>query len=162
MIFRRLQHLISMHSISSDTLSHLLLLITAFISLFTFSRERISWHLFWFSRHRFWALVFITSQTTHLSIYIFLRRLLWVLEKKRMNPSLEKGLKIVDKWIPFDSLVYVQESWRRPDLLERKESWSPQDVTIIYVYHNCSHTRTRTRTRTHARTHACTHTILIY
>jgi len=41
MIFRRLQQL-DMHSISSDTLSHLLLLVAAFISLFTFFRERIS------------------------------------------------------------------------------------------------------------------------
>jgi len=45
-----------------------------------------------------------------------------------MSPLFEKGLRIVSKWISFNSLAYVQESWRWQDLFERKESWSPQDV----------------------------------
>jgi len=46
-----------------------------------------------------------------------------------MSPVFKRGLKIVNKWISFDSLAYVQEFWRWPDPLERKKSWSPQDVT---------------------------------
>jgi len=32
----------------------------------------------------------------------------------------KRGLRIVNKWISFDSPAYVQEFWRWPDLLERK------------------------------------------
>jgi len=44
-----------------------------------------------------------------------------------MSP-LQKDLRIVTKWITFDSLAYIRESRRQPDFPERKESWSPQDV----------------------------------
>jgi len=37
-----------------------------------------------------------------------------------MSPSFEKGLRIVSEWLSFDSLAYTQESWRWPDLFERK------------------------------------------
>jgi len=50
--------------------------------------------------------------------------------RERTNES-TKDLRIVSKWITFDSLAYIRESWRQPDLLKRKDSWSPQDVTVF-------------------------------
>jgi len=52
-----------------------------------------------------------------------------------MSP-ITKGLKIVSKWILLDSLAYIRESWRQPDFPERKESWSPQDVTLPSIMRN--------------------------
>jgi len=52
--------------------------------------------------------------------------------RKGTNESITKDLRIVSKWITFDSFAYIRESWRQPDHPERKESWNPQDVTRYY------------------------------
>jgi len=121
-----------MHSLSSHSFSYLWLRLAMFISLFNFSRENILWRLFDRStNHRFWALAY-RPQTINFSLDIFLRRLLWVFERET-NESITKGLRSVTKWITFDSLAHFREFWRQPDPLERKESWSPQDVTILSI-----------------------------
>jgi len=132
MIFRGLQQLISIYILYQMTpLATCYYWLQRLYLCLLFLEKEYSVTFVWFSKdHRLWASVFIASQTTHLSIDIFLWRLLWILEKKLMNPLFEKGLRIVSKWIPLDSLAYVQGSWRWLDLFERKESWSLQDVTL--------------------------------
>jgi len=55
-----------------------------------------------------------------LNLY-FLKWLLWLFKRERISSSPEEVLTIVNRWIPFDSLKHIQESWRWPDFLERKD-----------------------------------------
>jgi len=43
--------------------------------------------------------------------------------QEKMNESItqkKKDFRIISKWISFDFLAYIQESWRWPYLFERK------------------------------------------
>jgi len=110
MIFRRLKQLNSICVLYQMTLfSHSLLLVAAFISLLTSSRERISCDIcliFYRSQALSFSFLLLPKQRTSHSVF-FLGDFY---EFSRKNDESTQGLRIVSNWIPFDFLAYIQES----------------------------------------------------
>jgi len=135
-IFRRLQQLNSI-----DVLDQVTLLVTCYywlqrlyLCLLLLKREYpVMCLIFYGSQALSFSFLSLPKQRTFQLVFFFGN--FYEFSRKNVNESkgssLKRSLRIVSKWIPFDSLAYIWESWRRPDLFKRKESWSPQDVTKL-------------------------------